>query len=96
MARRTTHDHATIRRWVEERGGQPARVRGTADVLRIAFGPPPPNWELIDWPTFFAAFDRAGLTLLYEETPGSRIVKLVKGRDEGGPGPSPSGDPPPP
>ena len=27
----TTTDHETIRRWAEERGGEPATVRGTED-----------------------------------------------------------------
>ena len=35
--RRYTRDRAVIQQWAEERGGQPARVRG-ADVPRIAFG----------------------------------------------------------
>ena len=39
---KTTTDHNTIRKWVEERGGHPATVRGTGDrdepgVLRIDF-----------------------------------------------------------
>ena len=42
--RQYTRDQAVIQQWVEERGGQPARVRG-AEVARIAFGPLPPNWE---------------------------------------------------
>jgi hypothetical protein len=38
----TTTDHETIRRWVEERGGRPARVKGTAKgddpgLLRIDY-----------------------------------------------------------
>jgi len=41
MAREKT-DHETIRRWVEERGGWPARVKGTGNdddpgLLRIDF-----------------------------------------------------------
>ncbi len=78
MARKYTRDHQLIRSWAEERGGRPARVRG-AGVLRIAFGPLAPNWEPLDWQTFFAAFDESKLAFLYEESPGSRICKLVKG-----------------
>jgi hypothetical protein len=84
--RKYTRDHDLIRAWAEERGGSPARVRvaglrrDAATVLRIAFGPLPPTWEPIDWPTFFVAFDENDLAFLYEENPGSRICKLVKGQ----------------
>jgi hypothetical protein len=77
--RRTTRDHATIQAWAEERGASPARVRG-AGVLRLAFSELPPTWERLDWPTFFAEFDRGQLAFFYEDAPGSRICKLVKGR----------------
>ena len=73
-----TRDHDVIRAWAEARGGTPARVRG-AGVLRIAFGPLPPTWEPLDWPTFFASFDADRLAFFHEDAPGSRICKLVKG-----------------
>jgi hypothetical protein len=75
--RRYTRDQAEIQRWVEERGGQPARVRGT-EVPRIAFGTLPPNWELLTWPELFALLDRARMAFMYEDSPGSRVFKLVK------------------
>ncbi len=77
--RKYTREHELIRAWAEERGGKPARVRG-AGVLRIAFGPPAPNWEPLDWPTFFEEFDASNLAFLYEDSPGSHICKLVKNR----------------
>ena len=83
--RKYTREHELIRGWAEERGGRPARVRqvglrkDAAAVLRIAFGPLPPTWETLDWEPFFAAFDENDLAFLYEERPGSRICKLVKG-----------------
>jgi hypothetical protein len=82
--RKYTRDHDVIRAWAEERGGTPARVRSAglrrdvATVLRIAFGPLPPTWESLDWDAFFNAFEESQLALLYEETPSSRICKLVK------------------
>ena len=76
--RKYTRDHTVIQDWAQSRGGQPARVRGTA-VLRIAFGPPAPHWETLDWPDFFATFDAERLVFLYEENAGSHICKLVKG-----------------
>jgi hypothetical protein len=80
--RRYTRDADAIRGWVEERSGQPARVRGT-DVLRVAFGPLPPNWEPLEWPDFLAQVDRGQLAFMYEETPGSRVCKIVKGHTIG-------------
>ena len=76
--RKYTRDHETIRAWVEERGGRPARVRG-AGVLRIAFDALPPTWEPLDWPAFLASFDDGRLAFFYEDGAGSRICKLVKG-----------------
>lgn len=75
--RRYTRDQTVIQQWVEERGGQPARVRG-ADVPRIAFGALPPNWEPLTWPELFALLDRTRMAFMYEDNPGSRIFKLVK------------------
>ena len=75
--RRYTRDQAVIQQWVEERGGQPARVKG-AEVARIAFGPLPPNWEPLTWPELFALMDRTRIAFMYEDSPGSRVVKLVK------------------
>src|SRR4051794_13845694 len=84
----TTTDHDTIRKWVEERGGCPARVKrtgrgGDPGILRIDF----PGYsgqtslERIAWPEFFDAFDKNGLALIYQtRTRGgqqSRFNKLV-------------------
>src|SRR5581483_1349257 len=77
MARQFTKDHAVITAWAVERGATPARVRGAPGVLRLAFGPLPPNWQAISWEEFFAAFDAAGLVFMYESSPGSRICKLI-------------------
>ncbi len=86
---KTTTDHDEIRRWVEERGGHPATVRGTgqggeeAGLLRIDF----PGYsggdrlEEISWDEFFQKFDEEGLAFVYEDrTSGgktSRFSKLV-------------------
>jgi hypothetical protein len=85
---KTTTDHKTIQKWVEERGGHPATVKGTGDgdeagVLRIDY----PGYtgenrlEEITWDEFFAKFDEEGLAFLYQETTKdgeqSRFSKLV-------------------
>ncbi|GGC30882.1 hypothetical protein GCM10011386_23610 [Parapedobacter defluvii] len=70
-----TSDHNTIRKWAEQRGGVPAKVRGTGrgddeGVLRIHF---PENsksddqLEEISWSDFFDKFDAEKLNFLYQE-----------------------------
>jgi hypothetical protein len=80
--RRYTRDQTVIQQWVEERGGQPAQVRG-AEVPRIAFGEMPPNWEPLTWPEMFALLDRTRMAFMYEDSPDSRMCKLIKGRTVG-------------
>ena len=71
-SKRTT-DHDTIRRWIEERGGRPAHVKGTgggdddAGLLRIDFGEPEENLEEVSWDEFFQTFDENDLEFLYQE-----------------------------
>jgi hypothetical protein len=84
-----TTDHQEIRRWVEQRGGTPACVKGTggrgdAGVLRIDF----PGYsgedslQPMDWDEWFEKFDRENLALLLQErTRGggeSRFAKLIQ------------------
>jgi hypothetical protein len=77
-----TTDHDEIRRWVEERGGRPARVKDTGGpgdpgILRIDFGDPDESLEEIDWDTWFEAFEANNLAFLYDPEPDSRFNKLV-------------------
>jgi hypothetical protein len=85
---RTTTDHKTIQKWVEEREGQPVTVRGTgsdqeAGVLRIDFpgGAGEDRLEPISWEEFFEKFDEKGLAFLYQEETRdgeqSRFFKFV-------------------
>ena len=79
---KVTTDQEEIRQWVEERGGHPARVKGT-DVLRIDY----PGFsgedrlEEITWETFFKAFEENNLAFLYQDETKdgkqSRFSKLV-------------------
>ena len=84
-----TTDHKKIRKWVEERGGHPATVKGTESgkddvgILRIDF----PGYsgegklEEISWEEFFAKFDESELAFLYQDKTAdgkeSRFNKLV-------------------
>ena len=79
---KTTTNHDEIRRWVEERGGSPARVKET-ELLRIDY----PGFtgddtlERISWEDFFAAFDKHKLAFLYQDKlesgETSRFSKLI-------------------
>ncbi len=87
-ASKVTTDHEVIRKWVEERGGNPARVKvtGSADdpgLLRIDF----PGYsrkeslEPISWNDFFAKFEERQLAFLYQDElrsgKPSRFFKLI-------------------
>lgn len=71
---KTTTDHETIKKWVEERDGKPAKVSGTEEsgkgggILRINFpGYAEANLENISWDEFFEIFDERNLQFLYQE-----------------------------
>ncbi|WP_157218631.1 hypothetical protein [Flavisphingomonas formosensis] len=82
-AKQTT-DHATIRKWVEARGGRPAVIRtkgGDGGVLRIDYGSPEDNLVEIAWEEFFRIFDRSKIAFLYQEKTSdgqeSRFSKFI-------------------
>jgi hypothetical protein len=88
-ARRPTTNHEEIRRWVEQHGGRPARVRGTGEgddpgVLRIDFPGASGEEQLepISWEEWFGKFDEAELAFLYQEQKAgggdSTFFKLVR------------------
>lgn len=68
-----TTDHETIRKWVEDRDGKPARIKSTGDkdnsgVLRIDFpGGGGEELETISWDKFFDQFEKNNLSFLYQE-----------------------------
>ena len=88
---KVTTNHEEIRRWVEERGGQPAKVKGTeragesgGGLLRIDY----PGYggeeslEKITWEQFFDQFEKNKLAFLYQDTlesgETSRFSKLIE------------------
>ena len=85
---KTTTDHDEIRRWAEEHGGKPARVRGTGDgddpgILRIDFpGGEEARLEEISWDEWFKKFDEENLAFLHQDEvksgEESRFFKLVQ------------------
>jgi hypothetical protein len=85
---KTTTDHAEIRRWVEERGGRPARVKETGSngdpgILRVDYPGRGDDEALeeISWDEWLRAFDENKLAFLYQEETKdgneSRFSKLV-------------------
>ena len=85
---KTTTDHDEIRRWAEERGGRPARVRETGGdddpgVLRIDFPGrgDDDRLEEIPWEEWFEAFEENNLAFLYQDETAdgdeSRFSKLI-------------------
>ncbi len=81
---KTTTNHQQIQDWVTERGGHPARVKGTerqggSGVLRIDY----PGYsgeeslERVTWDEFFEGFEDNKLAFLYDEDDNSRFSKLV-------------------
>lgn len=76
-----TTDHQEIRSWIEERGGHPARVKGSGagGILRVDFGEPEEALEEISWDDFFEVFDKSRLSFLYqEETSGGKTSRFNK------------------
>jgi hypothetical protein len=85
-------EHEEIRRWAEERGAQPACVKGTGDerdvgMIRLDF----PGYsgeeslQPISWDEWFEKFDESDLALLVQDKTASgqksNFNKLVK-RDD--------------
>jgi len=65
---KVTTDQEEIRNWIEARGGQPARVKGT-NLLRIDY----PGFsgadtlEPLAWQEFFEVFEENNLAFIYQE-----------------------------
>jgi hypothetical protein len=74
---RPVTDHDQIRDWVEDRGGRPACVKGTAALLRIDFGTPDEQLQEISWDDWFDTFEESHLAALLPDGPRSRFFKLV-------------------
>jgi hypothetical protein len=90
---KVTVNHEEIRRWVEERGGRPACVKGTergeSCLLRIDY----PGFsgedtlEPMGWSEFFDTFDQNNLAFIYQNSKNgnpSRFSKFVSRDSAGG------------
>jgi hypothetical protein len=86
---KVTINHDEIRRWVEQRGGHPACVKGTergdSCLLRIDY----PGFggegklEPIDWDEFFQTFDENNLAFVYQDSKNGRPSRFSKLVDRG-------------
>ncbi len=72
MAIYRTTDHDEIRKWVEEKGGEPAVIKGVSGsegegILTLVFGQPGPDVQVISWQEFFNTFEDNELRFRYED-----------------------------
>ncbi len=85
----TTVQHEAIKAWAEERGGTPARIKGSGEkhkrhfkhdgILCIDFGEPEESLEPISWQEFFKIFDEHKLAFLFqEETAEGKVSRFFK------------------
>jgi hypothetical protein len=82
-----TTDHEEIRRWVEQRGGHPARVdaagyKKVGGILRIDFdesgGDDDERLERISWDEFFHTFDNKELAFLHQNEANGELSRFNK------------------
>lgn len=85
---KVTTNHEEIQQWAEDRGGFPARVKGTnkgesSGIIRIDYQgfSGEERLEKISWDEFFEAFEDNNLAFLYQENvkggKQSRFSKLI-------------------
>ena len=85
---KVTTNHSEIQKWAEERGGAPARVKGTNEgkssgILRIDYEgfSGEDSLEEISWEEFFDGFEKNKLAFLYQDKLSggekSRFSKLI-------------------
>jgi len=66
-----------IENWVKQRGGVPAVVKGTPDLLRVKFYAIDDSLEKITWAMFFNTFKDKNLKFIYEDAVDSRFCKFI-------------------
>ncbi|HEY6433271.1 MAG TPA: hypothetical protein VIZ17_14925 [Acetobacteraceae bacterium] len=79
----TTTDHTFIRKWVEQRGGRPTKVKGVPEksgegILRIDFAEPDEKLEEISWDEFFRTFEDRRLAFLHQDKQGDKVSRFFK------------------
>jgi hypothetical protein len=83
----TTTDRKLIQRWIEQRGGQPAKVKGTEGedgegILRVDFAESDDKLQPIAWEEFSKTFEDRSLAFLYQDKKSdgkqNRFFKFVR------------------
>ena len=73
-----TADHAEIRRWVEEHGGNPGLVEAGDGRERLAVTFDADDCRHVSWDEFFERFDRESLAFAYDPDGNGEGVKSAK------------------
>ncbi|MGM4911716.1 hypothetical protein [Rhizobium sp. 768_B6_N1_8] len=63
-------DHDKIRKWIEARGGHPARMK--SGLVGVDFSRQESSVENISWDEFFRVFDASRDTFLHHDTNATR------------------------
>ncbi|WP_420458194.1 hypothetical protein [Neolewinella sp.] len=79
---KTTTDHDTIKKWVEEHNGVASTISdGDSDILRIHFpeasSDKDDQFDEVSWEEFFTIFDEQKLAFLYSTDDDSTFNKFV-------------------
>lgn len=72
-----TTDVSIMEKWIKERNGVPAVVKGTQDLIRVKFDPLEDQLEEMTWAKFFETFRENKLEFLYEDDLNSRFCKFI-------------------
>jgi len=72
-----TNDVRQMEIWIKKRGGVPAIVKGTSDLLRVKFDLLDNDLEKITWAKFFKTFKDSNLEFIYEDDADSRFCKFI-------------------
>jgi hypothetical protein len=81
---KTTTNRGLIKKWIEDRNGKPACVKGTGGkddvgLLRVNFpGGAEDSLEDISWDDFFRKFEESNLAFLYDDDENSTFNKFIK------------------
>lgn len=75
--RQNKNNIGNIKKWVEKRGGKPAIVKDTDDLLRIKFSDDEMDLVEISWEKFFEILDKNNLLFIYDKEKDSRFCTFV-------------------
>lgn len=74
---KTLYDLDDIEHWIRDRGGRPARLRGSQRDLAIDFGDNPDSLEAIGWDEFFQVLSEHHVPMLADTEPDKRFYRFI-------------------